>query len=156
MLTCLASESTFPTFVTFPPQVLSMGERGAWLWFPCTRPVRQRLLLPVLPPLLQPLGIPSALAQLGITHIPLVPCSATSLGGVTRCGSRDQGWLTLMRLPPSYPSHSVPGALKNIKQHKNEGKISIIGQSVALSYFKGPEVRLAGPLECWWLQCQHR
>ena len=38
MLTCLASESTSLTFLTFPLQLLRMGQRGARLWFHCTWP----------------------------------------------------------------------------------------------------------------------
>lgn len=90
MLTCLASESTSLTFLTFPPQLLRMGERGAWLWFHCTWPVRQLwLLLPLLP---WPHGTPWGIGVVENTHIShLVHCSATSLEGLTQCGSTGQG-----------------------------------------------------------------
>lgn len=78
MLTCLASESTSLTFLTFPPQLLRMGERAARLWFCCTWPPRQ-LLLP------QPHGAGKHPRPPAGHH------SATNLQGLTHRGSAGQG-----------------------------------------------------------------
>lgn len=74
MLTCLASESTSLIFPTFPPQLLRMGERGAQLWFHCTWPVRQLLLLLLLPLLARPRGTPCGVGMAGKhPHLSLGP-----------------------------------------------------------------------------------
>lgn len=157
MLTCLASQSTSPTFVTFPPQVLSTGERGARLWFPFTWLVRQLLLLPVLPPLLQPHGIPWGIGMAGKHPYPPwssweTPTSPWSplLDGVTRCRSRDQEWLTLMLFSPLKSQPECPRCFEGISSStKLRVKSQLLAKVWLLSYLKGA-------LDCWWVQCRHR
>lgn len=76
MLTCLASESTSPTFGTFPPQVLSTGERGG-CGFPVLSLAGSCCCCCSLSchPCSSPTGFPnthSTLVQLENTNIPLV------------------------------------------------------------------------------------
>lgn len=157
MLTCLASQSTSPTFVTFPPQVLSTGERGARLWFPFTWLVRQLLLLPVPPPLLQPHGIPWGIGMAGKHPYPPwssweTPTSPWSplLDGVTRCRSRDQEWLTLMLFSPLKSQPECPRCFEGISSSTKLGvKSQLLAKVWVLSYLKRP-------LGCWWVQCRHR
>lgn len=163
MLTCLASESTSPTFVTFPPQVLSMGERGAWLWFPCTRPVSYCCSL-FCHPCSSPTRFPVALEWLENTHIPpgptgkhphppQSPALPPAWKGWLNVGAGTRGDNINVAFPSHIPARVSQELWKNIKQHKTAGKISIIGQSVAAELFE------RGWGEAGWtfgLLCQHR
>lgn len=165
MLTSLASESTLPTFVTFPPQVLSTGERRAWLWFPCTRLSGSNCCSLSCHPCSSPTGFPAALARLENAHMsfglagrhphppsPLL-CHQPGKGD----SAWEQGWLTLMLLSHLRSQPQSPRSFEEISNSMRMGvKSQLLAKVWLLSYFKGPEVRLAGPLACWWLQCQHR
>lgn len=141
MLTCLASESTSPTFVTFPPQVLSTGEREARLWFPCARPEGCYCCSLSCHPCSSPTGFPVALARLKNTYTPLVWLANTHMPLVQLChqpGRNDSMWeqgqgVTHINAAflPHIPARVSQELWRNIKQHKTGGKISTLGRSVS-------------------------